>query len=65
MQIYTWVTVTDEGGVLSMCLSRSLSWYRYIDNVLIFWTDTEEEIEHFGRTPGNNPYNLKFTSDFH
>lgn len=47
-----------------MCLSRSMSWYRYIDGVLLLWARSKEELKVFVGALDYNPYNLKFTCDY-
>lgn len=37
------------------------SWHRYIDDVLLFWSGTRDELKLFMVTISNNEYNIKFT----
>ena len=48
---------------LAPFLDKVVSWYRYIDDVLLFWTGTESELRDFVTAISDNEFNLRFTMD--
>lgn len=43
--------------------SRVISWYRYIDDILLFWSGTKEELVSFVQYLTLNTFNLRFTME--
>lgn len=44
-------------------LSNILRWFRYIDNIFMLWTGSNEALHHFMLMLDTNNYNLKFTME--
>lgn len=65
-QMFTWVTRSHDflgDRVSSVYLSRIMSWYRYMGDVLVLWTGTKYEALDFVASLAKINYNLKFTSE--
>lgn len=50
-------------GDLSNLLGHIISWHQYIDNVLLFWSGTKDELLQFINSISVNSFNLKFTME--
>ena len=48
---------------ISMYLSHVISWYRYIDDILLLWSGSKAELAEFMTVLADNSYNLKFTME--
>lgn len=62
MQNYTWEG--GKGQFLQPYLNHVLSWHRFIDDLFVIWTGTEQLLKEFVQLLNTNQFNLHFTFTF-